>query len=252
MGEIPHTSTGEAGFTIVEVMVAVVMLVVGVLAVFVMIEGSLSSTSRTTAREQATNLARDLVERAREVPYASTTTGVAAASLAAKLPEAPTVTGSTFTVQRRNVTYSVTVSACSIDDPSDGAGVAGSGTFCDAPLSSSGPGGATAGAGVVAAPNILGLPVTLAASGSLIDTLCSAVGTNTAIANRVSSLATSLVGAAGQGAALSLCSTPGSATVAFDHTPDDLRRIRVALSWTPRGRSTPSTLTQTTLLTSPT
>ncbi len=252
MGEFAHTVEGEDGFTIVEVMVAVVMLVVGVLAVLVMIEGSLSSTSRTTAREQATNLARDLVERSRQVPYASTTTGVAAASVAATLPEAPAVSGSIFSVERRNVTYSVSVSACSIDDPSDGAGVAGSGTFCDAPLSSSGPGGATAGSGVVVGPNILGLPVTLAASGSLIDTLCNAVGTNTAIANQVSSLATSLVGAAGQGASLSVCSTPGSATVAFDHTPDDLRRVRVALSWTPRGRSTPSTLTQTTLLTSPT
>jgi len=248
MGAIPHTATGETGFTIVEVMVAVLMLVTGVLAMLTMIEGSLSSTSRTTAREQATNLARDVVERAREVPYAATTTGSAAVAIAARLPETPAVSGSNFVVQRRNVTYAVSISACSIDDPSDGAGVAGSGTFCDAPLSSTGPGSVTAGSGIVVGPSILGIPVSLAVSGSLIETLCNAVGTNTAIANQVSGLASTLVGAEGQGAALSLCATT---TVAFDATPDDLRRIRVALSWTARGSSA-TTLTQTTLLTSPT
>lgn len=249
-GSAPHPTRGEAGFTIVEVMVAVVMLVVGVLAMLVMIDGSLASTSRTTAREQATNLARDLVERSRQVPYASTTTDAAAAALAATLPENPAVGGASFVVQRRNVNYAVTVTACSIDDPSDGAGV-GDETFCDAPSQSGGPGDPSAGSGLAVGPNILGLPVTLAASGSLIETLCNAAGTNSTIAGHVSSLATSLVGAEGKGATVSLCSSTGPA-VAFDASPDDLRRIRVALSWTARGTSTPSSLTQTTLLTSPT
>ena len=47
-----------------------VVLLVGVLGTLTMIEGSLASTSRTTAREQATNLARDLVERSRQADYA--------------------------------------------------------------------------------------------------------------------------------------------------------------------------------------
>lgn len=243
-------AAGEAGFTLVEVMVAVVMLVVGVLAMLVMIEGSLASTSRTTAREQATNLARDLVERARQIPYATTTTGAAPAALAAVLPENPAVSGSGFVVRRRNIDYTVMISACSIDDPSDGAGV-GDATFCDAPLNSTGPGGATLGSGLAVGPNILGLPVSLSVSGSLVDTLCNAVGTNTAIANEVSSLATSLVGAEGKGASIELCASAGSTSVAFDVTPDDLRRVAVTLTWSARGDG-PYSLTQTTLLTSPT
>lgn len=243
-------AAGEAGFTIVEVMVAVVMLVVGVLAMLVMIEGSLASTSRTTAREQATNLARDLVERARQLPYSTTTTGAAPGALAAALPENPAVTGSSFVVERRNVSYTVVVSACSIDDPSDGAGV-GDATFCDAPSESTGPGDLSAGTGLAIGPNVLGLPVTLAAGGSLVETVCNAAGTNTTIAEHVSSLATSLVGAEGKGSTISLCSSTGP-SVAFDASPDDLRRIRFALSWTPRGTSTPFSLTQTTLLPSPT
>lgn len=241
-------SAGQAGFTMVEVMVAVMLLVSGVLAMLVMVEGSMSSTSRTTAREQATNLARELVERSREIPYASTTTGAAPAALAARLPENPPVSGSSFVVRRRNVDYGVTLTACSIDNPSDGAGV-GDATFCAAPSSSTGPGSPQAGSGLAVGPNVLGLPVTLAAGGSLINSVCNAVGTNTTIANAVSSLATSLVGAKGKGAVISICpSTSGS--IAFDTTPDDLRRIAVKVQWTPRSGA-PTSLTQTTLLTSP-
>src|SRR5215213_1242240 len=125
----------------VEIMVAMVLLVIGVLAMLVMVEGGLTSTSRTTAREQATNLARDLVERSRQVPYASTTTAAAPAALAATLPESPTASGSSFVVRRRNIDYTVTVTACSIDSPADGAGV-GDTTFCDT-SSTTGPGSST-------------------------------------------------------------------------------------------------------------
>ncbi len=241
---------GERGFTMVEVMVALAMLLVGVLALLVMIEGSLSSTSRTTAREQATNLAREIVERSREVPYASTTTDRAAAAIAATLPETPTATANSFTVQRRNITYTVTVNACSIDSPSDGAGV-GDATFCDAPSNSTGPGSAPTGSGLAVGPNVLGLPVSLAAGGSLVNTICSAVGTNTAILNSVSTLGGSLVSLVGNGAQLELCPDPSLGSIAFDTRPDDLRRIRVRVDWTPPSSGTGGSLTQTTLLTTP-
>ncbi|MEA2219611.1 MAG: hypothetical protein QOJ35_2237 [Solirubrobacteraceae bacterium] len=239
----------DGGYTIIEVMVAAFMLVAGVLGMLIMIEGSLRSTSRTTAREQATNLARDLVERSRQIPYASTTTGAAPAALAAVLPETPSVTGSTFVVRRRNVDYAVTVSACSIDDPSDGAGV-GDTTFCNAPSGSSGPANPAVGSGLAIGANVLGLPVTLAAGGSLVNTVCNAVGTNTAILNSVSSLGTSLLSLAGNGAQVSLCPSAGAGSVAFDTRPDDLRRIRIRVSWT-QGNNPTSSLTQTTLLSTP-
>lgn len=230
-------------------MVALGLLLIGVLALLVMIQGSLTSTSRTVAREQATNLARELVERSRQVPYASTTTNAAAAAIAATLPETPAVTAGTFSVRRRNVDYAVTVTACSIDSPSDGAGV-GDATFCDAPSSSTGPGSAPTGSGLALGPNVLGLPVSLAAGGSLINTVCNAVGTNTAILNSVSSLGTSLVSLIGNGAQLSACPSGTGGEVAYDTRPDDLRRIRVRVAWTPSGGDA-SSLTQTTLLTTP-
>lgn len=240
---------GEDGFTIIEVMVAMVMLVVGVLGMLVMVEGSLSSTSRTTAREQGTNLAREIVERSREIPYSSTTTDAAPAALAAVLPENPSVTGSTFAVQRRNVDYEVTVSACSIDDPSDGAG-AGNTTFCDNPSASTGPGSDAGGSGLAAGYNVLGVPISLVTGGSLLNTVCNAVGTDTAIANQVGSLATSLTSLAGNGAQVAACPSGYPGSVAYDFTPDDLRRVRVRVKWS-QGTSPTSTLTQTTLLTTP-
>jgi Tfp pilus assembly protein PilV len=248
-GLVDRLRHADGGYTIVEVMVAAFMLVAGILGMLIMIEGSLRSTSLTTAREQATNLARDLVERSRQVPYASTTTSGAAAALAAALPETPTATGSSFVVRRRNIDYTVTVSACSIDDPSDGAGV-GNTTFCDAPLNSAGPGSPAGGSGLAVGANVLGLPVSLAAGGSLINTICNAVGTNTAILNSVSSLGTNLLSLAGNGAQVSLCPSPSGGSIAFDTRPDDLRRIRIRVDWT-QGDNPTSSLTQTTLLTTP-
>src|SRR4051812_8208172 len=118
-----HTMlAAEDGMTLIEVMVATMILVVGVLALLTLVEGSIKSTVRTTAREQGTNLARELTERARQVPYGSMTAAAAAGALAAAIPEATTATGTSFTVTRRGVVYTVAVNACSIDDPSDGAG----------------------------------------------------------------------------------------------------------------------------------
>jgi type IV pilus modification protein PilV len=239
---------GEDGFTMVEIMVAMVLLVIGVLAMLVIVEGGLTSTSRTTAREQATNLARDLVERSRQVPYASTTLTAAPAALAAALPEAPTVSGGTFTVRRRNIDYTVTVTACSIDSPADGAGV-GNATFCDAPTNSTGPGVPPSGSGLALGPNVLGIPVDLAVGGSLINTVCNALGTDTDILNAVTGTTSALLSLAGNGATLSACASAPNGQIAFDTRPDDLRRIRIKVDWTQASK--PYSLTQTTLLTTP-
>lgn len=109
-----------------------VVLLIGVLAMFALVETGMSSTRATTAREQGTNLARDLVERSRQVAYTSMTSAGAPDQLRGKLPDAGALSGSSFTVTRRNVTYTVTITACSIDDPTDGIGV-GTSDFCAAP-----------------------------------------------------------------------------------------------------------------------
>jgi len=242
---------GEDGMTIIEVLVAMVVLVVGVLALLTLLSDSFRTTSQTTAREQGTNVARDVVERARQVSYASTTTSATtSAAIAATLPETPAVTGSAFTMTRRGTTYAVTITACSIDDPADGEGVgAASANFCAAPTSTTVPGSPPVGTGVVVGPSVLGLPVTLAIGGSLITTVCQAVGTDTAVGNAVAAFGASLLSVAGNGAQLSICPLASGGSIAYDTKPDDLRRIKVAVAWTRAG--TTSSLTQTTLLTTP-
>ncbi|HEX4344478.1 MAG TPA: type IV pilus modification protein PilV [Solirubrobacteraceae bacterium] len=238
----PHAAShasGEDGFTIIEVMVAMVILVIGVLGTFTLLEGSVSSTSQTSARDQGTNLARDLVERSREAPYASVTMALAPATLRGMLPASDKVgalTGSTFTDTRRGVTYTVKVFACSIDDPSDGAGV-GDATFCDTPTTPKAPGSTPPGP--AASVNVLGIGVT--AAGSLLQTVCNALG--------VSSILSTLTAGLSAIAPISACPSGSNSTVGYDSQPDDLRRVRVDVSWTSRGRA--SSVSQTTLLTNP-
>ncbi len=238
---------GEDGFTIIEVMIAILILVIGVFGTMTLIEGSLASTSRTTAREQGTNLARDVVERSRQLAYKDTKMDVAPANLRAKLPSSDNttaLTGSaldTFDVTRRGTTYTVKIFACSIDDPTDGVGK-GDSTFCAASSGGGGGGGGpgTPAPGAAASVNVLGIAV--AAGGSLLQTVCNAVGTNTDIINALSSVV-------GVVAPLSACSATSSGTVAFDAQPDDLRRVTTTVSWTRNGH--PGSLVQTTLLTNP-
>lgn len=231
--------TSDAGFTIIEVMVAMLILIVGVLGTFVLIEGGMASTSRTTAREQGTNLARDLVERSRQVDYADMTMKNAPKTLRDTLPFSDNATpvtppSSTFKVTRRNVTYDVNVFACSIDDPTDGAGQ-GDATYCKTPTGVSTPGTPP---GPAASVNVLGI---LAADlgGSLLDNVCNAIG-DPAILLRLTSVVSNVV-------PVSVCAGAPGGTLPFDSQPDDLRRVRIDVSWPRPGGI--SSLSQTTLLT---
>jgi len=232
----------------VEIMVAMVLLVIGVLAMLVIVEGGLTSTNRTTAREQATNLAREVVERSREIPYSLTTASAAPAAIANVMPEHPTATGTSFVVRRRNIDYTVNVRACSIDDPADGAGV-GNTTFCDNPGASTGPGSNPGGSGLAAGFNVLGVPVSLAADGKLLTTVCNIAGTDSAIGNQVGAAASRVLSLTGNGAQVLVCPSGYPGSVGYDVTPDDLRRVRVTIDWTQA--NDPYSLTQTTLLTTP-
>jgi prepilin-type N-terminal cleavage/methylation domain-containing protein len=237
--------TDERGMTIIEVMAAMAILLVGVLGTFILVEGGLSSTSRTTAREQATSLARDLVERTRQVDYTNLTYALAPATLRSSLPASDSAgpltvtspTSSSFTVTRRNVTYTVNVFACSIDDPTDGAGT-GDATFCAAPTSTNQPN--TPEPGLAVGLNVLGI-VGISAGGSALETVCNALG--------ISAVAAQLTSIVNKAVPVSVCPTAsGGGTVQYDSHPDDLRRIRIDVSWT---RPTAGSVRQTTLLTNP-
>ncbi len=59
----------QRGFTLVETVSAMFILLVGVLATAQIIDASSSANAANRQRDGATNLARELVEAARGVPY---------------------------------------------------------------------------------------------------------------------------------------------------------------------------------------
>ena len=60
----------DAGFTLVEVLVAITLLVIGVLSVVALSDEASSATAANKGREGATNLARQVIDDAESIPYA--------------------------------------------------------------------------------------------------------------------------------------------------------------------------------------
>ena len=106
---------GEAGFTIVEILTASFVLVVGMLAVLAVMTSTLAKTSANTGRVSATNLARELIEATRGLDYDDMTGTL----VKTRLQAGGFGSGTPWTIERRSVIYTVTVASCTYDDPSD-------------------------------------------------------------------------------------------------------------------------------------
>ncbi len=127
------TADSQAGFTIIETMVACVLLLIGLVATLTVVERASSTTVKTRSREQATNLQRELVEAARSVSYDQLTpNGLGAAVRARPALGDSSVGAAGWTIRRRNATYTVSMGACTVDDPRDGTGAHEGGVFCAA------------------------------------------------------------------------------------------------------------------------
>ena len=120
----------EAGFTVIEVLVAATVLIVGVAAALSLIDRANAATVTTKSREGATSLARELVESVRAVQYDCLTPTTLLSELAAQPGLADSVPGGAYTLERRGVSYQVTGGVCTMDDSRDGGGVKTGGTFC--------------------------------------------------------------------------------------------------------------------------
>lgn len=121
----------ETAFTLVEVLVAMVILVVGLLALLTMLDTAEKASATTRAREGATNLARQILEDARTIPYAQIIPTSIESQLRAMsgLADASSVSG--WQIERRGILYTVTVDECAIDNPKDGLAQTHGSTFCE-------------------------------------------------------------------------------------------------------------------------
>src|SRR3954454_17815394 len=110
----------EHGFTLVEVLIAIVLITVGVLGTVALVDNANGRTSDTKGREGATNLARDLIESTRTLAFANINDADAPAQLQARAGLADADPAPGWQIKRRNFTYTVSLSTCTIDDSSDG------------------------------------------------------------------------------------------------------------------------------------
>jgi prepilin-type N-terminal cleavage/methylation domain-containing protein len=114
----------QDGFTLVEVMVAIFLLLVGVLGAVSLIDRANAQTSTTKAREGATALARSVLEISRGVPYADLTSARVLAELDARGAGFADGDGATagHQIESRGFVYTVSPTVCSMDDPKDSLG----------------------------------------------------------------------------------------------------------------------------------
>src|SRR5438270_9395882 len=104
-------SAGERGFTLIEVMVAAVVMTAGLLALLGALDVASHATQTNRTRQEETNLAREVVEEIRGLPYTQLATPATIASGVQPQLTAPpngqpapadtaTLNGSTVTVNR--------------------------------------------------------------------------------------------------------------------------------------------------------
>ena len=117
----PHRD--QRGFTLVEVMVAAMVLMIGVLGTFVMIDGANQTTRDNNARTAVSAVAREILEQARTVDYEKITPS----QLIPELRTKPALQGTldsagNWVVRQRNIKLTISASVCTYDDPADGRG----------------------------------------------------------------------------------------------------------------------------------
>jgi hypothetical protein len=231
--------------TLIEVMIAMVILVVGALGVMTTLDTGNQVTTANLARDGALGLAREQLEESREMLFvdlaqpllaatklAQKVSGSLVGSLLATVTTVATnpspVPAATFTTKRRNVTYATTFTTCVLDDPADGIGATAGAACTPLPTAdgggtvpvSSGPGPTTLNL------NVLGIPIT--GAGGLTDILCSLIGRDS-ILDALIGRNGALNGLVLSGADVGICSS--TSQVAIDPTPADAIAVTSVVRW---------------------
>jgi prepilin-type N-terminal cleavage/methylation domain-containing protein len=121
----------ESGFTLIEVLVASVILLVGLTGTMTLLDVANRTTSSNTARDGGVALQRELIEVARSLPYSQLTPGTLSTDVRATSGfDDSAITGKGWTVRRGGVDYHVAVGVCVVDSAADGLGAHDASTFC--------------------------------------------------------------------------------------------------------------------------
>jgi type II secretory pathway pseudopilin PulG len=120
----------EAGFTLVELLAAILVLVIGMLGVLTMVVGANTSTKTAHARSTGTAIARELLETARGQTFSTLATSSLLSAAQAVPALANATANPTYTIARRGFRYQVDLNVCAIDDPKDGRGDQSGEPFC--------------------------------------------------------------------------------------------------------------------------
>jgi Tfp pilus assembly protein PilV len=107
----------EEGFTIVEVIVATIVLTIGLLTTYLMLAVAVHSSSSVRQREEGVNLARQVTEDARSIPYSQLSTSTLVTMLQAYPGLANQGSGSAWQIKRGGYWYTVTAT---LNDPTTG------------------------------------------------------------------------------------------------------------------------------------
>jgi prepilin-type N-terminal cleavage/methylation domain-containing protein len=130
MNSAKRTISRQDGYTLVELLVAATVLLVGVLGAVKMIDGANARGLSTRAREGATNLQRELAERARSISYPGITPQGLVPALEAMPGLEDQSAAAGWQVIRRGVAYTIETSVCTRDDSKDGFGAHDTGSYC--------------------------------------------------------------------------------------------------------------------------
>ena len=112
----------ERGFTLVESLVATFVLAVGLLSTFMMLTVNLHTTADAKAREGGVTLARQITEDARSIPYSQLSGSTIVSQLQAMPGLQSTSAGSSWTIVRNGLTYTVAANVSTLHDPKDTSG----------------------------------------------------------------------------------------------------------------------------------
>jgi prepilin-type N-terminal cleavage/methylation domain-containing protein len=115
--------TDENGFTLVEILVAITILLVGVLGVTTMISVSDKTAVVNNARQGATGVVRRALETSRSLSFRSIKSATIASSIQSASPDLTTTQAGTWKVNRDGYVYTLDATVCRVDDDSDGYGV---------------------------------------------------------------------------------------------------------------------------------